>query len=990
KEFNPKNKIEEEGTYTLVVVDSAFNETIITFTIDKTAPTLTLIGESNITLQVGKDKYKEFGAKMTDAVDGEKELKPSYINYSKNNKFIGKVDKIDENKLGQYKVVYTYTDAAGNKAVDSKKHEYIIRVVNVVDTVKPTVTVKNESIGSNNIYKKVSFKLYDQYQIKEASLNGVLKTLTPNVWSDFNDIEVGKFGGKYGENTLIVKDMSNNETVITFTLDNVNPKLNPEYWNKNIEVNSTDKFVCPKAYGTDEISKTENVTVENLRNNVDLKNIGEYKCQYKTTDEAKNTQYNDIFIHVIDTTKPSITVKKESIGSNNIYSNISLLINDNYLLKEIKINGKSLSIKENKEISINNITIGNNGAIDGENTITAIDKYNNEFSLQFILDNQRPKLTLITNGNDVIEAGKDEYIELGALATDNVDKQTIIYPYNIIYLPKKGFGSENYNMKNVDSNLPGKYVLTYSYKDQAGNISKAVQRFVDVIDKTIPTIVTKSNSIGSNNIFSKVSFKINDTYKIKEVKINNVKLNIKSDKEISVDDLTVGKSGVIYGKNTITATDFYKNTFKYEFILDNIAPVITLNGLDNYTIEANKEVFNDLGATITDDYYNGVNPVMASRIIYTNKKLEVEFPEKVDSTRVGTYRLYYSYKDQAMNEVKPFLVRTVNVIEPTYTLTTRLSDDLKNLGYVQPDKTQEDSVEKFKTSMTLTNLPCISKSNGNVCEPVVWRNSKNEAVSYIDEYGYTHSNNSIISNDEVLTAYKAITIEYILSNSMQAEGHSLVSGFRSEKSLTYYYNDPKVIDGFPFQISGAIEEVTAYRVLDSNKKQITKIVNGKTVPIKNDRIVTSNEVFIVDKLDEIPYYVGAFQVFDGKDILGENKDSFYQEFTIYSKSSLDFSKIDKIRIEYFDKDGNRLVDINSNQLLKDEFLDTTGATNSAKMLLSSYATVPGVSEENPHWKGTFANIDGEVTVTKAAITLYLTNGTTQTNEFDVNLTKTLK
>ena len=91
-----------------------------------------------------------------------------------------------------------------------------------IDSVAPTVTVKDGAtytVGSDGVYSLVSFKLYDKGQIDKLTLNGKVKDLTNNAWSDLNFVKPGAFGGVRGENTLVVYDVAGNTTTVTFTLE---------------------------------------------------------------------------------------------------------------------------------------------------------------------------------------------------------------------------------------------------------------------------------------------------------------------------------------------------------------------------------------------------------------------------------------------------------------------------------------------------------------------------------------------------------------------------------------------------------------------------------------------------------------------------------------------------------------------------------------------------------------------------------------------------
>lgn len=99
-----------------------------------------------------------------------------------------------------------------------------------VDQTAPTLTIKEEegyTAGDleRNIFSKVSFKLYDKHLIKEVEVNGKIMSLTANEWSDWNYVSVGNAGGVYGENTIIARDVTGNQTEFKFSLDNVAPKI---------------------------------------------------------------------------------------------------------------------------------------------------------------------------------------------------------------------------------------------------------------------------------------------------------------------------------------------------------------------------------------------------------------------------------------------------------------------------------------------------------------------------------------------------------------------------------------------------------------------------------------------------------------------------------------------------------------------------------------------------------------------------------------------
>ncbi len=174
--------------------------------VDTTAPKLALNGSSNITLEAGVDTYTELNATATDILDGAWTVKPEFINYSVNGKYVGSVNKVDLTKVGTYKIQYSCTDKAGNACEDAKRsdHKYVLRVVNVVDTTKPIIT----GITNNGEYQDtVTFDTNEA--IKTYIVDG----------NSYTDSTVSKVINTEGTHTVKVIDLSGNSSdEITFTI----------------------------------------------------------------------------------------------------------------------------------------------------------------------------------------------------------------------------------------------------------------------------------------------------------------------------------------------------------------------------------------------------------------------------------------------------------------------------------------------------------------------------------------------------------------------------------------------------------------------------------------------------------------------------------------------------------------------------------------------------------------------------------------------------
>lgn len=122
------------GTYSITynVSDSSGNNaTPITRTVtvvDTTPPVISLIGEANITLEVGSN-YTDAGANANDAVDGDITAR------------VSSTGSVDTNATGSYTINYNVKDNSDNNAIPAT------RVVSIVDTTPPVLTL----IGDANI-----------------------------------------------------------------------------------------------------------------------------------------------------------------------------------------------------------------------------------------------------------------------------------------------------------------------------------------------------------------------------------------------------------------------------------------------------------------------------------------------------------------------------------------------------------------------------------------------------------------------------------------------------------------------------------------------------------------------------------------------------------------------------------------------------------------------------------------------------------------------
>ncbi|WP_127794303.1 M1 family aminopeptidase [Agromyces sp. LHK192] len=116
---------------------------------------------------------------------------------------------------GAYTVKFNAEDLAGNIASTGT-------FAFTIDATAPVVTVKEGSsftVATGSTYDKVSFKLHDPGKIDRVVLNGTVKDLTDNAWSDLNFVRPGVFGAVPGANTLVVYDVAGNAATVPFVLN---------------------------------------------------------------------------------------------------------------------------------------------------------------------------------------------------------------------------------------------------------------------------------------------------------------------------------------------------------------------------------------------------------------------------------------------------------------------------------------------------------------------------------------------------------------------------------------------------------------------------------------------------------------------------------------------------------------------------------------------------------------------------------------------------
>ena len=188
---------------------------------------------------------------------------------------------VDTNKIGTYEITYT------------AKNKQIKKIISVLDTEKPVITIKDEEIIAcpNTSDINISYTVSDNYT-QNLKVNKIIK-----------------------DNNLILEAIDSSENKATIIreikfLDNEKPKINLK-GEKTIYLIKGEKYKEPGYEATDNCIKnmTEKVKVTN---NININKVGKYEINYEASDGFNKTVVNRI-VYVYEK-KPDI-----SIGDKVIY-----------------------------------------------------------------------------------------------------------------------------------------------------------------------------------------------------------------------------------------------------------------------------------------------------------------------------------------------------------------------------------------------------------------------------------------------------------------------------------------------------------------------------------------------------------------------------------------------------------------------------------------------------------------------------------------------
>jgi hypothetical protein len=308
----------------------------------------------------------------------------------------------------------------------------------------------------------------------------------------------------------------------------------------------------------------------------------------------------------VDNTAPTITVKAapDTVGStaSKTFSKVSFKLHDNIKFEgKYTINGVESAITPTTWGDANSITVGQRGAVYGENTITLKDLAGNSASYTFTLDNLAPTIKIKDGFVGSKEANTFSNVSFSLFDAHQVDKYTINGHTS-------DFGNNNWsdaNFQNIKQYL-NQGLNTFVLYDVAGNKST----FEFTYDTTAPgASFTHSN----NNDNTLVNTNVISTLHATEPIQTPAGWTLVADS----DNKMFTKISTENNKGNIVITDFAGNSSTVFFEvkrIDKIAPVFNISNGDVFTtpgvdvIVTEVNLANTIKVDGVDTAYTGTKP----------------------------------------------------------------------------------------------------------------------------------------------------------------------------------------------------------------------------------------------------------------------------------------------------------------------------------------------------------------------------------------------
>ncbi len=904
--------ITEDGIYTLTVTDAVGNDTVVTFTIDKTAPT------AIITQDPTEDKYTNGAVILTFEASEPIEMLTESSALTKVSDTVYTFKKSINGTI-----TFKFKDLAGNT-------NSIRYTVDNIDKTKPIVT----GVENKGIYNAPVTIMYSDDHNVGAMLNDEFFTSGNTVSED----------GKY---TLVVTDEADNKVTYTFTIDTKAPEItgveDKGVYNKNVRPSYNEGTGVLTKKVVDEDGAITEVVIEDYKKGAAITEDGIYTLT--VTDGANNST---AVTFTIDKTAPTAEITPSTTAPTN-----------QPVILTIKTSEPVTMLTENKALEqIDNQTWTFKKSINGTITFKFTDAAGNVGTARYTVENidkEAPvgtitaDVTAPTKGSvtltlEVSEPIKDMSESDWTLVKDaTLEDRTVRYTktlsentdgeIELTYTDLAGNkGSVKYEVSNID-NIPATADVTYSTTEDTNEdvtIMINTSEKVSFEDELLNWTETR-NEDGTYTYTATATENVSNTLTLTD-EVGNVTENVvysvnNIDKTSATADVTYSTTEDTNEDVTITINTSKKVSFEDGLL--NWTETKNENGTYTYTATATENVSNTL--TLVDHVGNETEvSYSVENIDKTPANATVSY-DKTEST-TGSVEITIT-SDKAVTFEDDKLEWSDAVEEDgkfiyTATASENVSNTLTLVDHVGNITTVTYSVENIDH-----NVPTITIEGGNVIVTIKGMNITYPQVSATDkedgeltvtadktevdineagEHTITYTATDSAGN----TATETLTIRVInvdKYNKLAAymnmlEENSTGGFFFSVNENKYDYTDKSwqtkkmYFDALTMMVDGTIK-LNPNITQEYMDKQIETVENMELIPAEKDMYDYNTVIGKIAKLVESDY----------------TKETWAELMTLKSESEVEGTLRLQSDVNYYSKALERLV----KDLEKEPVVDTT-------------------------------------------------------------------
>ena len=708
---------------------------------DMSAPIVTLVGEANITIELGQafvDPGVTVNTGETPVIDGT----------------------VDTNTLGTYKITYTVIDSALNRGFNC-------RFVNVVDNTPPVITISGNATfvvlvggtytdagatsdggetvtsvitdSSGNVVSSIDTSSEQTFEITYSAtdVNGnessvvrtVIVTNTPNpiviinggatITMERGDVYTELGAVSSGGETIVITTNLNVNIAATYTVtytatngggfsgsasrtvivsDTVAPTLTLNGAHPMTLEAYTQNYVEPGITANEPVTttttyiKSNNTVISSIPNDV----IDTYTVRYVSVDPSGNQTIISRSVVYQDTTGPVITLN----GSNpQVVERYSTYVESGASAADGP-NSVAVTIDSS---SLDTSIVGTQAV-----AYSASDSYGNSTTVNrtIIVEDTTPPVITLNGTNPHIIERLSTYTDPGATASDN------------------GVSFSVTSSGSVNTSVAADYTRTYTSTDDENNTS-SITRIVRVQDTTPPNVTITGNYTvyieWTTGTYTEQGATTNDDEATTAQIVTTYRTGSFTGTVVSsISNATQQTYYVTY-----SLTDPHGNTgyaYREVVVRDTTPPTLTLNGNNPYYVERLTGTFNDPGTTANE----------TTTVVATIRDSSNVVRASIDNSVNGDWTVTYVHTDTSGNVNS--IVRNVTVRDTTGPIVSITGNNPYHVEYTTGTWTDQGSGANEPSTLTST---VIRNPSGVVSTSVDNTVFGNWTVTYtrVDPYG---------------------------------------------------------------------------------------------------------------------------------------------------------------------------------------------------------------------------------------------------------------